>query len=110
MARALPSRQKCSMFKIITKDTKCVRRLIVEGKFIEPWATELIRAWNRAQEGLEGRKLTIDLNDVSFINHAGEEILLGLIREGAHIVCSGALNRHVLHRLTRKCEAEREAK
>lgn len=98
------------MLKIITKDTKCVRRLIVEGKFVEPWAMELIRAWNVAHEGLEGRKLIIDLNDVSFINYAGEGILFGLIREGAHIVCSGALNRHVLHRLTRKCEAEREAK
>ena len=53
------------MLKISTIDTKSERRLLVEGKLVEPWLAELKQTWVSAGEGLEGRKVVIDLHNAT---------------------------------------------
>jgi hypothetical protein len=93
------------MLKISTIDTQSERRLVVEGKLIDPWLTELKRTWDNASEGLEGRKLVIDLHNATVISYEGENALYELMRAGAKFTCTGVLTRHLLKRLAHRFHA-----
>src|SRR5260370_33936565 len=107
LAAVLPSpfRRTNNMLKISTIDTKSERRLVVEGKLMEPWLTELKRTWSGAGEGLQGRKLVIDLQNVTVISREGENGIYELMQEGARFSCAGVLTRHLLKRLAHSCQA-----
>lgn len=90
------------MFKISTIDTRFQRRLVVEGKLVEPWIAELGRTWSDAGEGLQGRRLVIDLANVTVISQEGENAITDLMNQGARFSCDGILTRHVLRRLSRR--------
>jgi hypothetical protein len=94
------------MLRISTIDTKLERRLVVEGKLIGPWVSELKQTWNNAGEGLEGRKLVIDLHNATLISSEGECTLYELMREGAKFSCGGVLTRHLLKKLANRCQAK----
>jgi hypothetical protein len=91
------------MLRISTIDTRFQRRLILEGRLVEPWLGELRDVCRNANETLEGRKLVIDLTDVTVISCEAESTLSDLIVQGAKFSCGGVLIRHVLKRLARKC-------
>jgi hypothetical protein len=91
------------MFKISIVDTRGQRRLVLEGKLVGPLAEELESAWRSAGERLEGRKLIIDLTNVTLISREGENTLCELMREGAKFSCADVLTRHVLKQLARRC-------
>jgi hypothetical protein len=93
------------MLKISTIDTKAERRLVVEGKLVEPWLAELKRTWSDAGEGLQGRRLVIDLHNATVISNEGENALYELMREGARFSCAGVLTRHLLKRLAHRFHA-----
>jgi hypothetical protein len=93
------------MLKISTIDSPAQRRLVLAGKLSGPWVSELKRCWHTAAEGLEGRKVVIDLRDVTLISEEGENALSALIDEGANFACEGVLNRHVLKQLQRHCRS-----
>ena len=91
------------MFKISIVETQGQRRLVVEGQLISPWTTEVESAWRRARAGVDGKKLVIDLANVTIINRDGENLLLQLMREGARFTCRGVLLKHTLKQLARRC-------
>lgn len=93
-----------AMLKISTVDTRSERRLIVEGKLIQPWLAELTKIWLIANENLEGRKLVIDLSNATTISQEGENALFELMRAGAGFSYGGVLTRHVLKRLASRCQ------
>ena len=94
------------MFKISIVETHGRRRLILEGKLVPPWTTEVESAWRSAGEELRGRKLVIDLTDVTVISPDGESTLLKLMKDGAKFACNGVLTRHVLRQLARRCRCK----
>lgn len=94
------------MFKISITETPCKRTLLVEGKLIPPWAAELQRVWRNANKDLDGRKLAIDLSDVTTINPEGEDTLFDLMKEGAKFTCCGVLTKHVVKRLARRSHSK----
>jgi hypothetical protein len=91
------------MFKISITDTRSHRRLVVEGKLIEPWVAELRIAWKNASQNLDGRKLLIDLTGLTVISREGEDAIFDLMKQGTKFSCGGVLTRHVLKRLSRRC-------
>jgi hypothetical protein len=91
------------MFKISTIDTPSKRRLLVEGMLTEPWVPELRISWKNAGRELGGRKLVIDLSNVTVISRDGENAIVCLMNEGAKFSCDGIFTRHVLTRLARTC-------
>ncbi len=91
------------MFKISIIDTRAQRRLVLEGKLIAPWTAELQSAWKSAGEELRGRRLVIDLTNVTVIGPDGENTLFELMSNGARFSCGGVLTKHVLKRLARRC-------
>jgi len=92
------------MFKISIVDTPAQRKLVVEGKLSEPWVDELRTTWRNASRDLEGRKLLIDLSNLTVISRDGEEAIFDLMKQGAKFSCAGILTRHVLKGLARRCQ------
>jgi|SRR6516162_5265692 hypothetical protein len=93
------------MFKISVVENPSQRRLVVEGKLVSPWTEEMEAAWRRAAQELDGRKLIVDLANVTVIGPDAESTLLRLMREGAKFSCCGVLTRHVLKQLARRWRA-----
>jgi len=96
------------MLKISTINRRSERRLVVEGKLVQPWVGELRRTWRTAGEDLQGRKLVIDLSNATSIGPEGEEALLELMKEGAKFSCCGVLTKYVVKRLADRCRARCE--
>ena len=90
------------MFKLSMVETRDQRRLVLEGRLVSPWTEEVTGAWRRAQTDLEGRKLVVDLTDVTVISRDGEETILNLMREGARFTCGGVLTKHLVRQLARR--------
>ena len=91
------------MFKISIVETDGQRRLVLEGKLVRPWAAEVESTWRQAGQHLHGRKLVIDLSNVTLISQDGENILLRLMSDGAEFLCRGVFTKHVLRNLARRC-------
>jgi len=91
------------MFKISIIEERRQRRLMLEGRLVRPWTAEVESAWKTAREHLEGRKLIVDLRNVTFISTDGESTLYKLMRDGAKFSCKDVLTKHVLKQLTRRC-------
>ena len=107
----LPSvfQQGTNMLRISTIDTRSQRRLILEGKLVEPWLGELRQVCRSAIETLQGRKLVIDLSNVTVIGCEAESTLFELMQQGAKFSCSGVLIKHVLKRLARRCRGSNKS-
>jgi len=54
--------------------------LKIEGRIAGPWTEELDRAW-RALGPLTGKKLSVDLCGVSYIDREGREVLAEIYRK-----------------------------
>jgi hypothetical protein len=94
------------MFKMSIVETRSQRRLVLEGKLVPPWTAEVEGAWRSAGQQLQGRKLVIDLTNVTLIGTDGENALFGLMREGAKFSCGDVLTKHVLRKLARICRCK----
>jgi hypothetical protein len=92
------------MFRISIVETDSQRRLVLEGKLVPPWTAEVETAWKSAQDQLEGRKLIIDLTNVTLISLDGKETLFKLMKDGAKFSGDGVLTKHVLKQLSRMCQ------
>jgi hypothetical protein len=90
------------MLKISILDTPSQCRLMIEGKLIGPWATELAKVWRQATADLNGRTLIIDVKGLTAITEDGENVLLELMKEGASFRSSGVFTKQVLKRMARK--------
>jgi hypothetical protein len=90
------------MLKISILDTSSQRQLVIEGKLIWPWATELTSVWRQAIADLNGRALVVDLKGLTAITEDGENVLLELMKEGASFRSCGVFTKHVLKRLAYK--------
>ena len=77
------------------------RRVIVEGKLIAPWTTELTSAYQRARADLQDRELIVDLRGLTAIGPEGADVLLQLIREKVKFHC-GVYAKEVLRQLSLK--------
>ena len=99
-------RNESNMFKISTIDTRSQRTLVVEGTLIGSWVGELRTTWRTASQELGGRKLVIDLDNLTVISLEGEDAILDLMKQGAKFSRGGILTRHVLKQLTQKKQQE----
>jgi anti-anti-sigma regulatory factor len=94
------------MFKISIADTPSQRTLLVEGTLIGAWVGELGTTWRNASRDLGGRKLVIDLTNVTVISPEGEDALFDLMKKGGNFSSGNVLTEHVLKQLARKKKQE----
>jgi len=97
------------MLKIVAMDSQDRRMLVVRGKLVEPWVSELERTWEQEREAHEGHQLVIDLRAVTALNQRAENILIKMMREGARLVGGAMITRNVLQHLERRHREEETA-
>ncbi|HSA91576.1 MAG TPA: hypothetical protein VLE48_01070 [Terriglobales bacterium] len=87
------------MLRIRTFDEPHALTLKLEGKVVRAWVTEARRAWRDARNG---KKLIIDLLDVSFVDDAGRQLLAEMHAAGASLIGSGPMIRALLDEIERE--------
>ena len=91
------------MLKISIRDSQTRRLLVLEGAITAPWTIELSKA---ACQDLAnhpaGRKLVIDLREVTDISEDGEEALYRLMLQGAKFRGGGIFIKEVLKQLAQR--------
>jgi len=90
------------MLKISIVENRSQRRLVLEGKLIEPWAAELRPACEKAKAGLGGREFVVEVKNLTTINQSGENVLLELMKEGVKFRGCGVFTKRLLKELTRR--------
>ena len=96
------------MLKISILDAPNRRRLVLEGKLVAPWAAELRNECRKAAAELRGRELVIELRNVTCISEDGENVLLGLMKEGVRFRSTGVFTKHLMKQLARKIRRNAE--
>lgn len=96
------------MLKISIVEGSSQRRLVLEGKLIAPWASELRNECGRAQGDLHGRELLVDIKNLVTISQEGENVLLELMHGGVKVRGCGVFTKHVLKQLARRTRRELE--
>jgi hypothetical protein len=94
------------MLRISIADTPSRRTLLVEGTLIGVWVAELGTTWRNTSQDLGGRKLVIDLTDVTAISPEGENAIFDLMKKAVNFSSSSVLTGHVLKQLARKKQQE----
>jgi hypothetical protein len=95
------------VLKISQLESRHERRLVLEGKLIPPWTTELQSACEKARENLEGREFVVDLKNLTVISQEGEDLLAELMNEGVKFRGCGVYARQVLWQLARSERGDR---
>lgn len=61
--------------RITLENTTETVEMKLEGRVAGPWASELDRVWVETAPQLNSRKVTIDLNNVTYADAAGKQVL-----------------------------------
>ena len=88
---------KISMIENCTK-----RQLVLEGKLVAPWTSELKNIGEEALLDGDHRELVIDLRSVTALSAEGEDVLAALADQGARFRVSGVFMRQVMKQLSRR--------
>jgi ABC-type transporter Mla MlaB component len=95
------------MLMITMTKTPTEERWILHGRLIGPWVHELQEVWQNTHRTAEQQRCVFDLNDVTFVDSSGEELLRALAKEGVQFEASGIYLRDVLKHLKGKRRAPR---
>jgi ABC-type transporter Mla MlaB component len=76
------------MLKITLLDSAKEFRFRLEGKLSGPWVDELRQCWLTDSSTTEGRSTAVDLDDVEYVDPAGETLLGDMSREGVQLYSS----------------------
>jgi hypothetical protein len=90
------------MLRISVIDSRTQRRVVIEGTLVEPWMAELRNSWQAAKADLQGRKLVLDLKNVTRIGEEGERVLSDLVKECSSFSSNGVLTKYLLRQLARR--------
>jgi len=87
------------MLRAIIKDTESEQTWILQGRLTKRWAAELKQKWENTRSTRTGKACSVDLEDVSSVDPAGESVLLDMLNEGATLHANRAYMKHVLESL-----------
>jgi hypothetical protein len=82
------------MLKITITKTPTEQRWVLEGRLAQPWVDALRAQWRQTRRGRQGCPCVVDLNDVTSMDHSGEQILRAMLREGGHCIARGVYTTH----------------
>ena len=94
------------MLKISMTESRKQRRLVLEGKLIAPWTTELRIACEQADKDPEGRELVVELKNITVISQEGERLLGALREQGVMLRGHGVLAKEVLRQLASEARTQ----
>ena len=87
------------MLRITIAETATEQRWTLEGRLVQPWVGELRTCWKNRHRAQNGRKCTVDLSGVMFIDNSGLRFLRTMSKEGTRFTATGIYTKHVLEQL-----------
>ena len=88
------------MLRTMILDSPWEQKWVLHGRVAGPWAADLKAHWEQTSGARRGRRCVVDLEDVTFIDSKGEDVLFEMAREGAELVSSRAYMKYILADLT----------
>ena len=74
------------MLRITTQKSAQAFTLRLEGRLEGPWVAVLAQCWSKAFPKLQGRRLCVDLNGVTFVDAQGKARLAEMYARGAALL------------------------
>ena len=96
------------MLKISIVDSDKERRLILEGKLIVPWTTEVQRVCDEARQSVRGREIGLDLKNLTVISQEGQNLLGALMKEGFRVRACCVFAKEVIRKLRGRAHAQHQ--
>jgi ABC-type transporter Mla MlaB component len=93
------------MLRAIITDSPFEQKWVLQGLLCRQWAADLKERWESTRAAREGRRCTIDLEDVVSVDAGGEEVLLEMANEGAVLFASRFYMKHILASLNETSSA-----
>jgi hypothetical protein len=76
-----------------TADGQCWR---LHGRLAGPWVDELRLCWKYARDRAPLARAVVDLEQVTFIDQAGEKLLAEMSSAGAELIATGVEHRYLV--------------
>jgi anti-anti-sigma regulatory factor len=92
------------MLKITISRTASEERWTVHGRLVAPWVHELKATWKKSHGAARGQRCVVNLDEVTFIDKRGEQVLRHMSKQGAQFVARDVYVKHVLDRLRLKSD------
>ena len=73
------------MLRITTCEDPKAITLVLEGKCRGPWVDELERCWQKAAAAASGKVLSVDLENVGFVDERGKGLLAEMYNAGVKL-------------------------
>ena len=90
------------MLRVSYSDNTDGQRWSLCGHLAGPWVDELRTCWRYARHRAPRSRATVDVSDVTFIDEAGEDLLLEMHSAGTEFIAAGVDNKHLLANLREK--------
>lgn len=90
------------MLRVSYSDSAGGQRWSLCGRLAGPWVEELRSYFRQVREHAPKAPAVVDLNDVTFIDEAGERLLGEMQNAGIEFVAAGVENKHLLASLKKK--------
>jgi hypothetical protein len=74
--------------------------LKLEGKLRGPWVTELEHCWQSMRRDCAGKRLRVELSDVTFVEEPGKILLAEMVHSGTDLVATGPMMKSILEEIT----------
>jgi hypothetical protein len=87
------------VLKITVTETHTENRWVLQGQLVGPWVAELRKCWRADHRSKSYEGCIVDLNDVTYIDKAGERLLRALFKKGVELVGNGAYTKHVIDKV-----------
>ena len=88
------------MLRITVHEDGALWRLHLAGRLEGPWVAETENTWRSAP--VSGRRVEIDMRDVTWIDEAGRRLLLAMDQAGARLIAKGVWMEALVEEITGK--------
>ena len=85
------------MLKITTRTAGAATIFELEGRLAGAWVEELATCWRHASAG--SRRISLELNAVTFIDAAGRKLLTEMHRQGIKLAATGCMTKSIIEEI-----------
>jgi hypothetical protein len=88
------------MLRITVHNDVGATRLIIEGKLMGAWASELESCWRQATAAQPTPRVLVELIDVSFVDEEGGKLLKLMAEAGVELIAKDVLMKALVEEIT----------
>jgi ABC-type transporter Mla MlaB component len=98
---------KSGLLRIEIQHTAHAEMWTLYGALTGDMVDELAATWKNSRNERNGHECMIDLIEVTSVDERGEQVLLGMMQEGARFIVRGVYSKSLLDRLSQRRKQEK---